>query len=234
MTTVAAHQPNYIPWAGYFYKMLSCDDFVFADDLVMSTPSFTNRNRIKTKEGVVWLTLPCRYKVGETVIRDVEFADNRWRHKHLSKLEYSYRKAPYLDYYMPRLKEIIAQEAYSLCDLNLTLIKQIALWLGISCRLHLSSELRISGVKDDRIVNMVRHLGGRTYLSGLGGSNYQSEAKFTDANLNLMYYDFSPPTYPQLWGKFEPGLSIVDLLFNCGPDSPQILRDSGGRNGNQG
>jgi hypothetical protein len=233
MKTVAIHQPNYLPWAGYFYKMLRCDDFIFGDSVLLSTPSFTTRNRIKTKEGVAWLTLPCRYVVGQTLIKEVEFADNRWRRKHLSILEYSYRKAPYFEHYMPRLREIVASEANNLCDLNLSLIRQIVLWLNIECTFHLSSELNVSGAKDDRIVNMVRRIGGRTYLSGLGGSNYQSETKFKDADLNLVYYDFSPPKYPQLWGTFEPGLSIIDLLFNCGPESAQILRDSGGGNGNR-
>jgi hypothetical protein len=227
MATVAAHQPNYIPWAGYFYKMLSCDDFVFGDDLVMSAPSFINRNRIKTKEGVIWLTLPCRYKVGETLIKDVQFADDCWRRKHLSVLTYSYKKAPYFDDYMPRIREIMTSEANSLCDLNLSLIKQIALWLNIDCKFRLSSELAVAGAKDDRIVNFMRRLGGRTYLSGLGGANYQSETKFKDANLDLVYYDFRPPVYPQLWGQFQAGLSVIDLLFNCGPESQQILRDCG-------
>ena len=226
MKTVAGHQPNYLPWAGYFYKMAVCDDFILGDDMVMSRKSFTNRTRIKTKDGVAWLTVPCRLDCGETLIKDVSFVDEKWRRKHLMTLEASYKKSPYFQTYMPRLEEVISN-ADELCDLNIQLIRQIAEWLDISCSFHMSSALEVFKQGDDRLIDFVTLVGGRTYLSGTGGANYQSEEKFKEANLNLVYSSFRPPTYPQLWGKFEPGLSIIDLLFNCGPDSHEILRSSG-------
>ncbi len=227
MKTVAIHQPNYLPWAGYFYKMLACDDFVFLDDVVMATRSFSNRNRIKTKDGILWLTVPCKYAWGETLIKDVSIADQRWRKKHLRTLEESYRKATYLYDYLPRLTEIILAEEASISKLNIRLIKQIADWLNISCSFHISSSLGVSSKSDDRIIELVKKLGGAIYLSGYGGANYQTEEKFKEENLDLIYYAFKPPTYPQLWGNFEAGLSVLDLLFNCGPDSRGILEHSG-------
>ena len=227
MKTVAGHQPNYLPWAGYFYKMVVCDDFVLGDDIALSRGSFTNRTRVKTVSGVVWLTVPCHYVSGVTPIKHVPIADGKWRMKHLNTLETNYREAPYLADYMPRLRELILADEGGLCDLNMRLIKQLAEWLDISCSFHMSSALGSSGTRDDRIIDQVLQLGGHTYLSGTGGANYQSEAKFKAANLNVAYSSFQPPTYPQLWGKFEPGLSIIDLLFNCGPDSREILKSSG-------
>jgi hypothetical protein len=227
MSTAAAHQPNYIPWTGYFYKMLYCDNFVFMDDVIMAKPTFTNRNRIKTKAGVLWLTVPCTRDYGETLIRDVRCADNRWKKKHVGTLEMSYAKAPYFETYMPRLREIIWSDEVGITDLNIRLVKQIVEWLGISCVFHMASDLKVSGRGEDRIINYVTRLGADKYISGYGGSNYQNEARFKEANINLVYYDFRPPVYPQLWGKFEPGLSIVDLLFNCGSESLEILKSSG-------
>lgn len=227
MKTVAIHQPNYLPWAGYFYKMLACDDFVFLDDVVLATRSFSNRNRVKTKDGTKWLTVPCTHTWGETLIKDVSIADQKWQKKHLRTLEESYRRAPYLDDYMPSLTEIILTNNTGLCDLNVRLIKQIAEWLNVSCSFHKSSEFGVSRSAEDRIIALVKRLGGTTYLSGYGGANYQTEEKFIEENLDLVYYAFKPPTYPQLWGDFEAGLSIVDLLFNCGPDSRSILDHSG-------
>jgi WbqC-like protein family len=226
MKTIAIHQPNYLPWPGYFYKMLTCDDFVFLDDVVMATRSFSNRNRVKTKNGVLWLTVPCNYVWGETLIRDVTIAGDKWRKKHLRTLEESYRKAPYLNDYMPRLTEIILANEAGICDLNIRLIKQIAEWLDISCSFHMSSALEVSSKADDRIIDLVKRLQGSAYLSGHGGANYQTEDKFKEQEIDLIYYSFKPPTYPQLWGNFESGLSVIDLLFNCGPDSRGILENS--------
>ena len=227
MKTVAIHQPNYLPWAGYFYKMLACDDFIFLDDVVMATRSFSNRNRVKTKDRVLWLTVPCNHVWGETLIKDVTIADQKWRKKHLRTLEESYKKAPYLDEYVPDLREILLTNDVGLCDLNIRLIKQVCEWLNISCSFHTSSALGVSSKADDRIIDLVKELGGTTYLSGHGGANYQTEEKFKKEKIDLVYYNFQPPAYPQLWGEFEAGLSIVDLLFNCGADSRSILDHSG-------
>lgn len=227
MSIVAIHQPNYLPWPGYFYKIALCDHFVFLDDVVMASRGFTNRNRIKTKDGIMWLTVPCKHVFGQTQIKDVACADDNWRKRHVRTLEMNYRRAPHFDTYIGGLTEIILSDERNICNLNIGLIQQIANWLGLSCSFQLSSTLAVSGTGDDRLVNLVARLGGDTYLSGNGGANYQSEAKFQEADIRLLYYGFQPPTYPQLWGQFEAGLSVIDLLFNTGPDSRRILGQSG-------
>ena len=227
MSIVAIHQPNYLPWPGYFYKIAGCDHFVLLDDVVMASPGFTNRNRIKTKDGVLWLTVPCKNVFGQTLIKDVECADEKWRKRHVRTLEMNYRRAPHFDTYIGRLREIMLSDERSICNLNIELIKQIAHWLGLSCSFQLSSTLGVPGTGDDRLINLVARLGGDVYLSGYGGANYQSEAKFREADIRLLYYGFEPPIYPQLWGQFEVALSVIDLLFNTGPDSQRILSQSG-------
>ena len=227
MNIVAIHQPNYLPWSGYFYKIAKCDYFVFLDDVVMASPGFTNRNRIKTKDGVMWLTVPCKHDFGRSLIKDVECADDRWRRQHIRTLEMNYGKTPHFETYIGRLREIILSNERNISNLNVKLIEQIARWLGLSCSFQLSSRLDVSGTGDDRLINLVARLGGGTYLSGSGGAHYQSELKFSEAAIKLLYYDFEPPAYPQLWGPFEAGLSAIDLLFNTGPDSQRILRQSG-------
>ena len=229
MKTVAIHQPNYLPWAGYFYKMIRCDDFIFGDTVPMSKPSFTSRNRIKAKEGAVWLSVPCSRVVGETLIKDVKCADDWWRPKHLRKIEESYNMTPYFKDYMPRLKEIICSDETRLAALNIQLIKQIVEWLDISCTFHVASELGHIRNQNDSIVDLVTRVGGDTYLSGFGGAHYQNADELKKANIDLVYYDFRPPVYPQLWGDFEAGLSVMDLLFNCGPDSTEILERCGSK-----
>lgn len=232
--TIAIHQPNYFPWAGYFYKMLKSDEFVFLDNVVMATPGFTNRNRIKTKDGKLWLTVPCKYNYGRTLIKDVKFADTRWSNKHLKTLTSFYKKAKYFDKYIPHLEKIILSDNGSIADLNIKLAKQISEWLRITCVFHVSSELDPTGKGDDRLVDLVTRVGGEVYLSGYGGANYQSEEKFRHVNIELKYYDFKPPIYPQMWGEFISGLSILDLLFNCGPESRNLLQASGEVRGESG
>lgn len=175
----------------------------------------------------MWLTVPCKHVFGQTQIKDVACADDIRRKRHVRTLEMNYRRAPHFDTYIGGLTEIILSDERNICNLNIGLIQQIANWLRLSCSFQLSLTLGVAGTADDRLVNLIARLGSDTYLSGNGGANYQSETKFEEADIRLLYYGFQPPTYPQLWGQFEAGLSVIDLLFNTGPESQRILRQSG-------
>jgi len=223
---VAVHQPNYMPWLGYFDKMLACDDFIFLDDALTSNNSFINRNRIKQHGGELWLTIPCRQHLSDP-INQVTYADAKWPKKHLKTIQQYYGKAKYFKDYFPTLEAILTAPPAKLAELNIKLIRQFADWLGIRCATHLSSDLRPEGTSDDRLVSLVQLLRGHVYLSGKGGANYQSEEKYRQAGIRLVYQSFRPPTYPQLGGEFVLGLSVLDLLFNCGPDARGILEASG-------
>ncbi len=223
---VAIHQPNYLPWIGYFYKMLKANIFVFLDDVQYSKNSFINRNRIKGPQGVQWLTVPVNASVNK-LIYEVNFSDSRWSSKHIKTMDACYKKAPYYELFRHQLVEILETPFANISELNKALIIQIAGWLGITCEFRSSSELAVSGTSGERIITIVKKVGGSMYLSGRGGGNYQDSQKFRDSGIVLRYSDFTPPVYSQLWGDFTSGLSMIDLLFNEGPGAALILERSG-------
>ena len=221
---IAMHQPNYIPWAGYFYKIFVADIFVFLDDAQYTKNSFINRNRIKGPNGPQWLTVPVKVKMGQ-YINQVNFADSLWPTKHFKTFDACYKRSPYYGKYRDKLREIIETPYSNISDINVRLILQIAEWLNLSCKFYFSSDLSIDERSGKRLVQIVKKVGGNVYLSGWGGARYQDEQIFTDSNIVLQYYNFTPPVYTQLWEDFVPGLTVLDLLFNCGNGSLDKMRN---------
>lgn len=225
---IAIHQPNYIPWLGYFYKMAKCDIFVYLDTVQFPRgQSFAARNRIKTHNGTTWLTIPTSIpsgQKGKATYREVSIAGNKWKRKHLKTIEMNYKKAPYFEEIFEIYKKRI-EEDLSLTDLNIQLIEGFADYLKItSKRILLSELLGHFGEKTQLIVDICKALHGNTYLSGTGGGkDYNDESLLNDQGIALQYSTFKHPEYPQLWDGFEHHLSIIDLLMNCGPQSREIL-----------
>lgn len=221
MTTAAIHQPNYIPWPGYFHKLAACDVFVYLDTVQYPRgQSFAARNRIKTPNGVVFLTIPVsvpKGQEGKASYIEVEFADERWRDKHLKTVEQSYKRAPHFDEVFELYREGLEQ-GRTLVDLNVGLIEAIAGYLGIETRrVRLSETLDSFGEKSDLIVDVCKAVGADVYLSGAGGGReYNDERLLNENGIELRYDDYTYPEHPQLWDGFEPNLSVLDLLFNCG------------------
>jgi hypothetical protein len=219
--TMAMHQPNYVPWLGYFHKLASCDSFVHLD--VVQFPrgqSFAARNRIKTPNGVAWLTIPVSRphgRDGRVSYSEVGFAEAVWRDKHLKTVEMSYGRAPFFDEVFA-LYETGLGSGDSLLDVNLALIEACAEYLGItSKRERLSELLPEFGQKNELIAEISAVLGTTTYLSGTGGGREYADAKLlATRGVDLRFDEFDLPGYPQLWGAFEPRLSILDAMFNCG------------------
>ena len=223
---VAIHQPNFIPWIGYFNKIAHADIFIFLDDAQFSKNSFINRNRIKTVQGAQWLTLPVNVRFGQ-LIREVGFANQTWPKKHLKTIEQNYKKAPAFEEYYPPFKVLIENTQYeNISELNISIIEHISKWLELKTDFYHSSKLKVEGMGDDRLISLVKAVNGNVYLSGKGGAKYQNPDKFKKADICLQYYNFVPLQYPQLWGEFIPGLSIIDLLFNCGKESSKIIIQS--------
>lgn len=220
---IAIHQPNYIPWIGYFYKMAKCDVFVLLDDALHSKGTITNKNKVKTPNGVSTLIVPLSIKekkINELIICN----DGKWNKKHWRIIHDSYMKAPFFNAYAGFFAQVFNSEFETFCELNITLIKEIRRILGISAKLIVASNLNGDfGKGSERNMNICRHLGGDTYLSGLGARKYNDEAAFKEAGIDLIYSDFVHPVYPQLWGEFVSNLSIIDMLFNCGDKSLEIL-----------
>lgn len=225
---VAIHQPNYIPWLGYFYKMWESDIFVLLDTVQYPRgQSFANRNRVKTHNGTTWLTIPISTPSGEkgkVPYIAAEFATTKWKRKHLRTLQMNYKKAEYYDDIYPLLAEQIEKHT-DFVELNIALIKDIATYLGIQAKLvRLSNLLEDFGEKTSLIIDICNALKSTIYLSGKGGGKeYNDEEMLNENGIELRYSQFKHPEYPQLWDGFEPNLSIIDLLFNCGPESKSIL-----------
>lgn len=221
---VAIHQPQYLPWLKYFGKAAGCDIFVHLDTVQYQRDGFQNRNMVKTHQGPRWLTVPVHASI-DTRIADVTIADRFWPDKHLKTLAQSYGKTSYFQSMRDELASILESGFTHLADLNIAVIDWTLRHLGIACRQVRASELAVSGSKDDLVVEICRALGAAVYLSGTGAHAYQDPAKFAAAGIELRYQRFTHPTYPQPHqaAGFIPDLAAIDLLFNMGPASKDVL-----------
>jgi len=220
---VAAHQPNYIPWLGYFAKLASADVFIFLDDVQLPQGrSYVHRSRIHAQPDGAWLSAPIRREERQ-LIKEVRFADEDWRRKHQARLFHTYRKAPFFAAVMALVEAIYGFPSENLAQFNMNAVTLIAGYLGLSCRFEQSSAFGVSQSSDDRLIELVKAVGGDTYISGAGGQNYQHPEKFAAANLGLCVREFKPRPYPQHQGGFVSGLSVLDALFNLGPGAVQQL-----------
>jgi hypothetical protein len=219
---LAAHQPNYLPWAGYFYKMARCDAFVFLDSVQYSRTSYTARCLIKGIRGKSqWLSVPV-FKKGRYFqnISEVNIDnDSEWQKAHQRSLESCYSKAPYF-----RESSWLNDAAYKnkwdrLSLLNIELIKSIAVNLGVIPKFTNLSELNINSKSSELLIDICNKMSAQVYLSGPGGKKYLDEKKFKEAGIELRFVTYYPQAYPQLCGDFVPGLSIIDMLYNCGPQA---------------
>ena len=222
---VAIHQPQYLPWLGYFDKMIQADAFCYLDNVQYKKNEWQNRNRIKTAQNWQWLTLPVRYSFGQK-ISEVEINNTvNWQRKHLQALITNYNKAPFFNEYVVFFEEVFSRDWELLSELNVYLINQIREMLNLKeKKVVLASTLSLSDDPTERLIDICRALGGDTYLSGQDGVNYMNLEGFNQRGIKIIVQDFKHPEYSQLFGDFVSHLSIVDLLFNCGPESMQRIK----------
>jgi hypothetical protein len=218
---VAAHQPNYLPWAGFFHKMARCDVFVFLDSVQYSRTSYTARCSIKQSDGrASWLSVPV-LKKGRYFQKVSQVAIDRqrpWQAEHLKTLESCYSRAACFKEY-PWLLDLAYRGKWeNLSQFNQAVIIRLAEHLGIKTRFVNLSELNIDGKSTEMLVSVCQALKARKYLSGPGGQKYLDPEQFRQAGIGLDYTKYQSRPYPQPWGEFVPGLSIIDALFNCGPE----------------
>ena len=229
---VAAHQPNFIPWLGYFDKMRKADLFIMVDHVQMERQGFQNRARIKTGEGERLITVPVIHESRAERIMDKRIDNSRdgrfrWSRKMLLTFKYAYQSAPYYRAYEPVLAEIFEAHWERLRDLNGHFIELCRAALGIRTPMLASSSLKIAGAKSEMILNMCRAVGADAYLSGRGASmDYLDVRAFERAGVRVLWQDFEHPRYRQYpsCGEFIPNLAALDLILNCGPRSPEVLR----------
>ncbi len=217
------HQPEYMPWLGFFDKLSKCDVFIVYDDVQYVHGGFQNRNRIRTLQGWRWITVPIKHNHPQ-LIKDVKIAGNQWKQDHLRIIRHSYDKTPFFKEYFSMLQEVLAFNYEFLIDLNLSLIKAFADVLGFTIKFARSSDFPYLGKeKNEKLISMCKHVGADTYLSGSGGKTYMNESEFLDANIKIIWHSYNHPIYKQNFAGFQPNLSIIDLLFNLGPDAKQTI-----------
>ena len=219
-------QPSYLPWLGFFEQMTRSDKFVLLDDVQYTRRDWRNRNKVRVKEGWVWLTVPVQQKSRFSQRLLETRIDNSvsWRRKHLETLRQHYCKAPFFEKYFPRCQQIYEKDWEFLFDLCLETIQFLKEEMGIETPLLRSSEMKLSGEKTERLVSICRELGATHYLSGESGSDYISQEDFSNQGIELEYQNYEHPVYPQRYPGFVPHLSTIDLLFNCGEQSLSILK----------
>ncbi|GAB0058357.1 hypothetical protein SIID45300_02706 [Candidatus Magnetaquicoccaceae bacterium FCR-1] len=228
MKKIAIMQPTYLPWIGYFALMDRVDGFVFLDTVQFERRSWQQRNRIKTPQGAIWLTVPVHNKgLRDQTICQVEIDLNRgFPSDHVRALELNYSKTPYFSKYMPEICAIITKSHTLLSDLTIELILFFQKSLEISVQTIRSTNLVNVGKKADLLVNLCKQLDATVYVSPPGSRQYLEDSDaFMQENIKVVYHQYHHPQYTQKFGSFVPYLSIVDLLFNCGPDSLTVLRE---------
>lgn len=213
---MSAHQPAYLPWLGYLDKIKRSDVFIFLDTVQYEKNSYTNRNKIKTQNGPIWLSIP--------VIKNDHFSktmsempiDNRsnWQRKHLCSIQTSYAKATHYKELYPKLKELYANTYDNIVDVTWD---HLMFWLDIldiHTRIIKSSTLDISSKKSDLVYDLCQAVGADYYISGALGKDYLDTRKFEDAGITVEFQEYKHPIYPQLHGDFLPNMGVVDFAMN--------------------
>jgi len=222
---VAIHQPQYLPWLGYFDKMLRADVFCYLDTVQYKKNEWQNRNRIKTAEGWQWLTVPVTYRYPQKIVEVGIDNTSNWARRHLQALYTNYRRAPFFERYIPLFEAVYSRRWENIAELNLSLIHCLREMLGIGNKAEArASALDCSEEPTDRLIDICRALGGDTYLAGAGAADYMDVKRFEQSGVRVITQSFEHPVYRQLFREFQPQLSIVDLIFNCGPESAEIIQ----------
>ena len=224
---VAIVQSNYIPWKGYFDMIAAVDEFILYDDMQYTRRDWRNRNQIKTPQGLQWLTVPVQVK-GKYYqkIRDTELAGSAWAHAHWKALELNYRRAPFFDQIAAWVEPLYIGRSYThLSELNRAFIEWICRFLRIGTAITNSWDYKLLDGKSERLADLCAQAGATQYISGPAARDYIEESVFGSMGIKLTWFDYSGyPEYPQLWGGFAHGVSMLDLLFNCGPDAPRFMK----------
>jgi len=222
---VAIIQSSYIPWKGYFDIIRDVDTFVFLDQVQFTVRDWRTRNRIKTKEGGAWLSVPAGSNRNRCIC-EVQLADHQWQATHWNKMQHAYRNAPFFAHYREFFSELYENHRWTnLSVMNQTIIRKISTdLLGIRTPFQDSRKFDCQGRRDDLLLDILKKLGATRYLSGPAARDYIDPAKFATAGIELEFKDYSHyPEYPQQHPPFDHAVSVVDLLFNLGPASVDYI-----------
>ena len=221
---VAIHQLHYLPWLRYLDKIHRSDVFIVLDDIQFNKNGWQNRNKLKTASGPVTLTVPVRARAHQNLSEVRIHNEVDWRKKHWRTLEQNYRNAPFFNDYAQFFKETYSRQWGWLNDLNRHMLSFYLDVFGIDTTIAYSSDLRVPGIATERLVNLIKAVGGTAYYSGAYAlETYLDQSRLDAADIALELQQWHSTEYRQLHGPFLPDLSIVDLLLNCGPESLEIL-----------
>jgi hypothetical protein len=230
MKRVAILQSSYIPWKGYFDLIRQVDEFILYDDAQFTKRDWRNRNQIKTKDGLLWLTIPVHVKGKFTqAIKDTTVSDAGWAGKHFKAIASAYARAPYFEMYRDTVSELyVGATSERLSEVNRRFIEAFARLLGIQTTITSSMDYTLPDGRVERLVSLCLQAGATAYLSGPAARDYIDPQRFADAGIELSYMDYSGyPEYPQLYPPFTHNVSVLDLLFSVGPAAPQYLTRAG-------
>lgn len=217
-------QSNYIPWRGYFDFINSVDLFIIHDDLQYTKGDWRNRNKIKTSQGTIWLSVPVRYHTVSQLICNTEIDySQKWKTRHLNQFCANYSKSSFFEEAINLLTMGLSSNNLTISHLNIQLIKSICSYLEIRTPIVLSQDYGVRGAKTERLINILKKVEATIYLSGPSAKAYLDENSFQQAGISLEYktYDYSP--YTQLWGDFVGPVSILDLIANKGKEAKNFL-----------
>lgn len=225
---IVAHQPDFLPYLGFFDRLITADVYVVLDHVqyVKGSNSWMHRDKIKTPKGEQWVTVSVKHAPQETAIRDILLVENdKWKKSNIGLLYQNYRKCEYFKEIFPYIENLYSQPYVKFWEFSFASIKMLMELFGIDIEIVFSSDIKPQGKNNEMIVDIMKKLNSTTYLSGLGAADYYKPEVYEQAGINVIWQDFNHPVYPQQFGEFIPYLSSIDLLFNCGIEkSRKILR----------
>ena len=221
---VGIHQPDYFPWLGLYYKMFLSDVFVHLDDAQFSNEAAHNFNTIKTPQGSHRIKFPVEQHLGDTILQVRPKYELRWREKHLKTFEMAYSKGRYFKDVFPELRDVLMVDYPDVASLNIALNEYIAGKFGIAPKFVRSSSFGLATKREEKVIDLCVAVGGTRYISGNGARIYQQECHFLERGVELTYLPYAPIEYRQLWGDFQPCMSVLDYIFNCGYDWDYVVK----------
>lgn len=227
MKKVAIVQSNYIPWKGYFDMIAAVDEFILYDDMQYTRRDWRNRNQIKTPQGLQWLTVPVQVKGKyDQKIKETLIDGSGWAALHWKALMQNYRRSPHFEEIAVWLEPLYMSNTYShISQLNRRFIEAICHYLCIKTVITNSWDYKLLDGKTERLADLCVQAAGLEYISGPAAKDYVEETIFSEMKIKLTWFDYTGyPAYPQMWGEFEHGVSILDLLFNTGKNAHQYMR----------
>lgn len=228
--TVVIHQPDFLPYLGFFHRLLYAEVFVVLDHVQFtrgSSDCWIYRDKIKTANGVKWLTIPVKKCEIQTPISEVILSNTtEWKIKNLNKIQEAYRKTPFFEEIFPHIENLYGYSCIKMLDFNVQSIKMLFELFDIKIDMVFSSSLNPASKKSEMLIDILKKVDATKYLSGIGAKDYLDYTLFYDTNIEISWQEFRHPVYQQVHGEFIPYLSSIDLLFNCGmKKSREILRD---------